>query len=241
MPELEPVDLVLTDPPYGITACSWDLVIPLKPMWKQINKIIKPNAAIVLTASQPFTSALVMSNPKMFKYEWIWEKAVGSNFTALKYQPMKEHESIIVFSKKTHNYYPIFELRKGNGTNRTKQKFNKSQTTTGETSGCLKNIDRTGRYGELRNPSSIQFFNNREKSRGLHPTQKPTAMMEYFISTYTLPADIVLDFCIGSGTTAIACEKLNRRWIGIEIEEKYCEITKKGIINETRQLKFKGF
>ena len=129
------VDLVLTDPPYGTTACKWDAVIPFEPMWAQVWRVLKPNGAAVFTASQPFTSALVMSNAKDFRYAWVWEKAVGSNFAALKYQPMKEHEDIVVFSRKTHNYYPQKEPRKGSG--KARLKYGNNGSVTGETTGSL--------------------------------------------------------------------------------------------------------
>ena len=127
------VDLILTDPPYGTTQCKWDSIIPFEPMWKELKRIIKDNSAIIFTASQPFTSSLIMSNVEMFKYEWIWQKAVGSNFAVLKYQPMKEHENIIVFSRKTHKYFPIKEKRKGSGASRMNYGHNGS--ITGETTG----------------------------------------------------------------------------------------------------------
>ena len=220
------VDMVLTDPPYGTTACKWDSVIPFAPMWEQLTRVTKKNGAIVMTASQPFTSALVMSNVKMFKYEWVWEKAVGSNFAVLKFQPMKEHESVLVFSDGRHNYYPIKQPRKGSGSARLEYGNNGSKT--GETTGSLKfdgftpeTYDR-----DWRNPSSVQYFNNREKHRGLHPTQKPVALMEYLIKTYTNEGEAVLDFTMGSGTTGVAAKNLNRCFIGIEMDETYFNIAK---------------
>jgi len=225
------VDMVLTDPPYGTTACKWDSIIPFDLMWEQLKRVTKKNSAIVMTASQPFTSALVMSNVKMFKYEWVWEKAVGSNFAALKFQPMKEHESVLVFSNGRHNYYPIKQPRKGSGSARLKYGNNGSKT--GETTGSLKfdgftpeTYDR-----DWRNPSSVQYFNNREKHRGLHPTQKPVALMEYLIKTYTYEGDTVLDFTMGSGTTGVACKNLNRNFIGIELDEEYFKIAEERIAN----------
>ena len=228
------IDAIICDLPYGTTACKWDTIIPFEPLWAQYKRIIKDNGAIVLFGSQPFTSALVMSNPKMFKYEWIWEKAVGSNFATLKYQPMKEHENILVFSKGTHNYYPIMQDRKGTGKDRLTSTFNASESMTGEANGKLKNIDRNGRYGELRNPSSVQYFNNREIGRGLHPTQKPIALMEYLVKTYTNEGDLVLDNTMGSGTTGVAAVNLNRKFIGIEMDEHYFEIAENRI-NKAKQ------
>ena len=226
------IDMILCDPPYGTTACKWDVIIPFEPLWAQYERIIKDNGAIVLFGSQPFTSSLIMSNIKLFKYEWIWEKAVGSNFAVLKYQPMKEHENVLVFSKGTHNYYPILQERKGNGKERQKAGYlnSKSVVKTGDFMGGI--MDATKRrkeYNSLRNPSSVQFFNNREKERGLHPTQKPVALLEYLIKTYTLENETVLDNCMGSGSTGVACINTNRNFIGIEKDDKYFEIAKSRI------------
>ena len=221
------VDMVLADPPYGTTACKWDSIIPLEPMWNELKRIIKPNGAIVLFSSQPFTSVLVTSNLKMFKYEWIWEKAVGSNFAALKYQPMKEHENILVFCKGTTVYNPIKEERKGSGKQRQKAGYANSKATakTGQfIGGIMDATKRTNDYEELRYPSSIQYFNNRDKDRGMHPTQKPVALMEYLIKTYTNEGETVLDNCMGSGTVGVACKNLNRNFIGIEKDETYFKI-----------------
>ena len=218
------IDMVLADPPYGTTACKWDTVIDLPLMWEQLKRITKPKGAIVLMASQPFTSALVLSNVAMFKYEWIWEKAVGSNFATLKYQPMKEHENILVFSKGTHAYFPQKQPRKGAGAARLK--YGNNGSTTGEATGALKFSGYTPETydHDLRNPSSVQFFNNRAKERGLHPTQKPVALMEYLIKTYTNEGETVLDFTMGSGTTGVAAKNLNRQFIGIDISPEYCEM-----------------
>ena len=223
------VDLVLTDPPYGTTACKWDAVIPFENMWAELKRVLKRNGAAVFTASQPFTSALVMSNAKDFRYAWVWEKAVGSNFATLKYQPMKEHEDIVVFSRKTHNYYPQKEPRKGSGKNRLK--YGNNGSVTGETTGSLAFSGFTpDTYDhDWRNPSSVQFFNNREAGRGLHPTQKPVALMEYLILTYTNEGETVLDFTMGSGTTGVACLNTGRRFIGIERDVDYFKIAKNRI------------
>lgn len=183
------VDAIITDPPYGTTACKWDSVIPLEPMWEQLKRVIKPCGVIVMTASQPFTSILVSSNLQWFKYEWIWEKAVGSNFATLRFQPMKEHESVLVFGNGRTKYYPIMQERKGTQRGVAPDYTNVislSKNEKGEATGGI-NRNRDGKkYGELRNPSSVQYFNNRIKSdRGIHPTQKPVALMEYLIKTYT--------------------------------------------------------
>ena len=221
------VDLVLTDPPYGTTACKWDSVIPFEPMWAELKRIIKPNGAIVLFGSEPFSSALRMSNIKNYKYDWIWEKNRGSNFTLVKYQPMKEHENISVFSKKTHLYYPIKEVRKGSGKSRIMRKYNNSKGSN--ITGIKQSITKT-QGQELRFPSSIQKFNTTEIGISrFHLTQKPVALLEYLIKTYTQEGETVLDFTMGSGSTGVACVNTNRNFIGIELDENYFEIAKKRI------------
>jgi len=221
------VDAIITDPPYGTTACKWDSVIDFDLMWEELNRIIKPNGAIVLFGSEPFSSALRMSNIKNYKYDWVWEKNRGSNFALVKYQPMKEHEIISVFSNKTHNYYPIKQKRKGKGLERIKGNYNvgKSSNITG-----IKQTICTTQGQELRQPSSIQKFNTTEKGiKREHPTQKPIALMEYLIKTYTNENETVLDFTMGSGSTGVACKNINRSFIGIEQDEKYFNIAKERI------------
>lgn len=230
------VDMILTDPPYGTTACKWDTIIPFEPLWEQYKRVIKPNGAIVLTASQPFTSALVMSNPKMFKYSWIYKKRCASNFAQAKYAPMKEHEDVLVFAKGKVNYCPIKEARQGSGADRAKYAYTeKSRHASGAFVGNIQGLfDRDNDSGnsDLRYPSSVQEFNNRAKGdRGLHPTQKPVALMEYLIKTYTNEGETVLDSTMGSGTTGVACKNLNRDFIGIELDETYFNIAKERIAN----------
>lgn len=225
------VDCVITDPPYGTTACKWDSVIPFEPMWAELHRICNPNAPMIFTASQPFTSMLVMSNIKEFKVEWIWEKAVGSNFATLKYQPMKEHESVLVFSNgggKTP-YYPIKEPRKGSGSARMNYGCKGSKTGEANGSQDFKGWKEGDYDKDLRNPSSVQYFNNRESTRGLHPTQKPVALLEYLIKTYTQEGETVLDFTMGSGSTMIACLNTNRKGIGIELDKHYFDVATKRI------------
>ena len=212
------IDMILCDLPYGTTACKWDTVIPFEPLWEQYNRIIKDDSAIVLFGSQPFTSTLIMSNLKMFKYEWIWEKDAGSNFATVKYQPMKEHENILVFGKGKTRYFPIMQerigSRKGKETTTIDSGRKDSVYGTQEGRGILK-------VGKLRYPRSIQRFN---RERGLHPTQKPVELLEYLIKTYTIEGEVVLDNCMGSGSTGEACLKTNRKFIGIEQDDKYFEI-----------------
>jgi site-specific DNA-methyltransferase (adenine-specific) len=233
------IDMILCDLPYGTTACKWDTVIPFKPLWEQYERVIKDNGAIVLFGTQPFTSALVMSNPKLFKHEWIWQKNRGSNFATLKYNPMKEHESILVFGKKI-KYYPIKEERKGSGLQRVKYEFNPSNTGKRETYNNMElSKEKTNKkQEELRFPSSVQKFN---VEVGLHPTQKPVALFEYLIKTYTQqPGDLILDNCAGSGTTGVAAENLGRNSILIEKDPKYCEIIRKRMANRQMTLFERG-
>jgi len=215
------IDAIITDPPYGTTACKWDSVIDFDLMWEQLNRIIKPNGAIVLFGSEPFSSALRMSNIKNYKYDWIYQKKVPSNFAVAKYQPMKYHENVLVFSKEKHNYYPIKEEREGGGKQRQKYKYNNGKI--GDFIGMKnKTVLHTE---ELRYPSSVQKFNNKAKGDvGNHPTQKPIKLMEYLISTYTNENETVLDFTMGSGSTMVACQNTNRKGIGIEQDEKYFKI-----------------
>tara|TARA_R100000773_G_scaffold21662_1_gene19265 strand:- start:1376 stop:2131 length:756 start_codon:yes stop_codon:yes gene_type:complete len=222
------VDAIITDPPYGTTDCKWDSVIAFEPMWEQLNRIIKPNGAIVLFGSEPFSSALRMSNVKNYKYDWIWKKNRGSNFALVKYQPMKEHEIVSVFSNKTHNYYPIKQKRRGKGLERIKGNYNISKASKIATG--IKQTITTTQGQELRQPSSIQKFNTTEKGiKREHPTQKPILLMEYLIKTYTIKGETVLDFTMGSGTTGVACLNTKRNFIGIEQDNKYFEIAKKRI------------
>jgi len=217
------IDMILCDLPYGTTACKWDVVIPFKPLWEQYERIIKDNGAIVLFGSQPFTSALVMSNLKWFKYEWIWEKDAGSNFATVKYQPMKEHENILVFGKGKIKYYPIKQERVGQRKGKKTVSFDSGRKNS--VYGDMKGLGKF-EVSELRYPRSIQRF---KRERGLHPTQKPVALCEYLIKTYTQEGELVLDNCIGSGTTAIACINTNRNFIGFELNKEYFEIARNRI------------
>jgi site-specific DNA-methyltransferase (adenine-specific) len=220
------VDMVLTDLPYGTTGCKWDTVINLKDMWRYLSFLCDEGSAKVFTASQPFTSSLVTSNVKEFKCEWVWEKNRGSNFGSVKYQPMKEHESVLVFGKGKTNYYPIKEPRKGAGGDRVKYAFNGSNTGKRDVYSGFSDNRQNHMESELRYPSSIQKFNTEV---GKHPTQKPVALMEYLIKTYTNEGDTVLDFTMGSGTTGVACKNLNRDFIGIELDPEYFKIAEERI------------
>jgi site-specific DNA-methyltransferase (adenine-specific) len=221
------IDMILADLPYGTTACKWDVVIPFEPLWEQYERVIKDNGAIVLTASQPFTSILVTSNLKLFKYEWIWEKDAGSNFATVKYQPMKEHENILVFGKGKTKYYPIKETRIGSRQGKKTKSYDSGRKNS--VYGTSRGIGKF-EVDELRYPRSIQRF---KRERGLHPTQKPVALFEYLIKTYTNEGDLVLDNCAGSGTTGVACKNLNRKYILIEKEPEYIDIINKRLTQDT--------
>ena len=261
------VDAIITDPPYGSTACKWDSVIPfnkhimlpiskrskkLKPiyrdeyilqelkagreykenceyfdinskegMWDKLNKLIKPNGAIVLFGSEPFSSALRMSNIKNYKYDWVWEKEQGSNFAVVKYMPFKVTENISVFSIGTNTYNP--QMESGKPYKDTIRKRNQEHSTKQTTK---KEINNKGtRYPR----NKLYFVNDTKKGHSFHPTQKPVALMEYLIKTYTNEDELVLDFTCGSGTLAVACENTNRKFIGIELDKTYFEIAKNRI------------
>lgn len=213
------VDMVMADPPYGTTACKWDSIIPLEPMWEQLKRIIKPNCAIVMTASQPFTTTLIASNMRMFKYCWVWDKKKGGNIQVLKWQPYKVHEDVVVFSRGSVKYYPI----------KTQQKERTGKTySAGEANGIP-------HYGDLRtyndkHPKSIIEVSNANQKGKVHPTQKPVALMEYLIKTYTNEGETVLDFTMGSGSTGVACMNTGRRFIGIELDAGYFQIAQNRIM-----------
>lgn len=219
------VDMILCDLPYGTTACKWDAVIPFEPLWEQYGRIAKPNAAIVLTASQPFTSALVMSKPKWFRYQWVWKKQKATGFLDVKKRPMKEHEDIVVFYSKQATYNPQMILGEPYDKGYRRTNADKSQA---EVYGTFKGARIVNESGE-RWPRTILEF---KTEHGLHPTQKPVALFDYLIRTYTNEGDIVLDNCMGSGTTGVACVRTNRRFLGIEKDPKYFEIATKRIEEE---------
>ena len=221
-------DAIITDPPYAVTGYSWDQIIPFDKMWEKLEKLIKPNGAIVLFGNEPFSSNLRLSNEELYKYDWKWVKTQVTGFQSAKYQPLRCYEDIMVFSKggiapTSKNpmiYYPqgIIKVRikqKRSPVDYLSEKKNKTKVIyTQEESNYPKNV--------------IQFA---RESRLYHPTQKPTELMEYLVTTYTKKGELVLDFTSGSGSTLIACETLGRRWIGIELTKKYCSIIKKRIEN----------
>ena len=230
------VDMVLADPPYGTTSCKWDTVIDLPLMWEQLKRVIKPNGAIVMTASQPFTSALVMSNPDWFKYLWIWEKTRATGHVHAKNKPMKIHEEVLVFSAGTtihegqsRRRMPYFpqglvkldkpKLRKAGGSSEAVMGFRPSHKDT---------VQKVSGY-----PASVIKFTS--ENNAIHPTQKPVALMEYLIRTYTNEGETVLDFTMGSGTTGVACLNTGRSFIGIELDQQYFDAAFKRIDLATKQ------
>ena len=216
------VDMVLTDPPYGTTACKWDSVIPFEPMWEQLKRVIKTNGAIVMTASQPFTTVLIGSNMNMFKYCWVWDKKIPSGMAYCRYQPMRQHEDIVVFYNGRTTYNAQVELRdepiKAGGNS-------KSQINN---KGIERPLKKT--YKTKQPTTIVQFMKIRQQA--IHPTQKPVALMEYLIKTYTNEGGTVLDFAFGSGTTGVACKNLNRDFIGIELDAEYFKIAEERIRRE---------
>jgi site-specific DNA-methyltransferase (adenine-specific) len=213
------IDCIIADPPYGTTACKWDSVIPLAPMWEQLKRVIKPSGAIVLFAGQPFTSALVMSNPKWFKYAWVWDKRLGVGFQVAKYRPMMRHEDILIFSNGTPNYHPIMVKR------------DKPRMVGGYGAGKSPTSPLAYQDGEKRisthaYPTSIIEVSNAKRSGSIHPTQKPVDLMRYLVRTYTQSGEEILDFTAGSGSTGVAALLEGRRFIGIEKDQHYYEVAR---------------
>ena len=220
------IDMILCDLPYGTTARnSWDEIIPFEPLWKEYERIIKDNGAIILTAQQPFSSKLVMSNPKLFRYEWIWEKTTARGHLNAKRMPMKAHENVLVFYKKLPTYIPQKTFGHKRKVSKAEHKTNCVATLNYNEHG-LTTYDSTERY-----PRSVQTFATDKQKEALHPTQKPVALFEYLIKTYSNEGDIVLDNCMGSGTTAIACMNTNRNYIGFELDQKYWKLSMDRIKN----------
>ena len=208
------IDMILCDLPYGTTACKWDTVIPFEPLWEQYERIIKDNGAIVLTASQPFTTSLISSNIKHFKYCWVWNKKLAGNGILAKIQPLKIHEDIVVFGKGKINYFPSMRKGKARYKGGIKDKH-----------GTFSNAESEKVWSDEYYPTSILEFSGAGMRTGrTHPTQKPIALFEYLIKTYTNEGETVLDNCMGSGTTAIACINTGRNYIGFELDKHYCEI-----------------
>ena len=221
------IDMILCDLPYGTTACSWDEVIPFDKLWKQYDRIIKDNGVVVLFGSEPFSSSLRMSNINNYKYDWKWDKNSGSNFVSAKYQPLRIYEDVCVFYKNTPIYNPQMVLR-------DKNKFRvsgKSKVGYNPITGvATQEGKKSSKYQYPTNKLNYDRMGAELNSKHrLHPTQKPVALLEYLIKTYTNEGCVVLDNCIGSGSTAIACINTNRNYIGIELDEEYYNIAKNRI------------
>ena len=214
------VDAIITDPPYGTTACKWDSVIPFEPMWEQLKRIIKPNGAVVLFGSEPFSSALRMSNIKNYKYDWKYIKEKGTGHLNAKKMPMNNFEDVCIFYKKQCLYNPQFTYKKPYARlNGSKNALNKG--CYGKTKDSYNTINKEGKRYPLR---TLNFKSDSQRFGSLHPTQKPVELMEYLIKTYTNENETVLDFTMGSGTTGVAAKNLNRNFIGIEQDENYFNI-----------------
>ena len=220
------VDMVFSDPPYGTTACSWDSIISLPELWEQYNRVVKPDGAIVLMASQPFTGILIMSNIKYFKYTWVWVKNKKTNFLNAKKQPLRQTEDIVVFYRQQPVYNP--QKTYGHKPVHSYTKHTSDGETLGKTKRGISGGGQTDRY-----PTNVLYFPvvNNDNSGGdkYFSTQKPVELVEYMIKTYSNEGDIVLDNCMGSGTTGVACKKLKRNFIGIELIKKHFEIAEKRI------------
>ena len=237
------VDCILTDVPYGTTACKWDNIIPFEPMWERINKLIKPNGAVTLFGSEPFSSALGMSNIKNYKYDWKWDKVTGGGHLNAKHRPMQRFEDVIVFSKNKHLYNPQMEEL-------TEEEYKKKISKIPKERYRISNSKLTGKRYDLpllernledykkRYPSNILVYSKNMKecnnTRRVHPTQKPVDLLEYLIKTYTNENETVLDFTMGSGSTGVACMNTNRKFIGIELDENYFNIAKDRIENSIK-------
>jgi len=228
------IDMILCDLPYGTTACNWDTILPFEPLWKEYERIIRPNGAIVLFGSEPFSSALKMSNIKKYKYDWIWEKNRPANINCGKIRPLKYFETISVFSLGKEMYFPQMINRLHRGV----EQRQKSKTINNVTFKALNSIDKKMAYdfdrydADTKYPSNILKFNvvdPKSKDKTEHTTQKPTELFEYLIKTYTNEGDLILDNCAGSGTTAIACLNTNRQFIVMEQEQKYYNIILKRV------------
>ena len=224
------VDAIITDPPYGTTACKWDSVIPFDEMWDRINKLIKSNGAIVLFGNEPFTSCLICSNLKGFKYRWDWNKKIPSGMSYARYRPMQQTEDICIFTKNGEKtiYNPQMTKR---------EKPIRSGGTKHSETAPIKYKDKDfKRTYEYKNPTTLIEFDKIRRG-SVHPTQKPTDLLEYLIKTYTNENELILDFTMGSGSTGVACMNTNRKFIGIELNENYFNIAKKRIEDTEEELK----
>ena len=220
------IDMILCDLPYGTTACKWDTIIPFEPLWAEYKRVIKTNGAIVLTAIQPFTSMLGASNPNWLKYSWVWKKSRAANGMIARHQPLKYHEDVLVFGKGATTYNP-------QGIKRVDKVSRQGGVSSDLKSNQKRDVEYIQKFTNY--PSTILEFAN--VGNTIHPTQKPVALFEYLIKTYTNEGETVLDNCIGSGTTAVAAINTNRNYIGFELDKHYCEIAEKRISKVNYQIK----
>lgn len=218
------IDAVICDLPYGTTACAWDSVIPFDKLWEHYRRVCKPNAAIVLFSQQPFTSTLVMSNPQMFRYEWIWQKEMGTGFLNAKKMPLKDHENVMVFYRDLPTYNP--QMKQG-------EPYRCKNGALSNNYGHREQVE-TINNGERYPTTIIKYDRDKDK---FHPTQKPVDLLRYLVLTYTNEGDTVLDNCMGSGTTAIACIKERRHFIGFELSKEYFDKAVRRIKAEQAQLR----
>jgi DNA modification methylase len=225
------IDMILCDLPYGTTECNWDTIIPFNLLWRQYERLIKDNGAIVLTAKQPFTTDLIDSNRKMYRYNLVWAKNISSGFLNAKIMPLQSHEDIAVFYKSKPCYNPQMITGQERKVCKAISKQFCKPAEQYSKHIRVRDYDSTERY-----PKSILYFSSDKHVNALHPTQKPVALFEYLIRTYTSPGDLVLDNCMGSGTTAIACINTERKYIGFELNPEYYNIAIQRIADERRRM-----
>lgn len=224
------IDLILTDPPYGTTACKWDNVIPFEPMWEQLNRVVKPNGVIALFGTEPFSSKLRLSNIKNYKYDWVWEKSKATGFLNAKKQPLRAYENISIFYSSQPTYQP--QMTQGVAYNKGIRKLQ----TLDDVYGKFNQVE--VKSEGKRYPRNVIYFKTAEsEGKVYHKTQKPVALLEYLIKTYTLEGETVLDFTMGSGSTGVACLNTNRNFIGIELNEGYFEIAQNRIEEAANKIK----
>lgn len=238
-----PFDAIITDLPYGTTACKWDTIIPFEPMWAQVKRLLKPRGAFVTTASQPFTSALVMSNLEWFKYDWAWHKMIGANFMNLSNQPFRVHESVLIFSPVADfTFNPIRTMRADSSLQRDpigRSRVIPQKPTKAEHYDTCRVDGKPISADGMKHPTSLLTFSTREAGvvyQVQHPTKKPVALLEYLIRTYTNEGDTVLDFCMGSGTTMVACVNTGRHGVGIDILPEYVAIAERRVKEAQQQI-----
>ena len=230
------IDAVITDPPYQVTSMKWDKIIPFEPMWEQLNRIIKTNGAVILTASQPFTTNLINSNPSMFRYSMVWVKDRPSNFANANKMPMRYHEDVCVFYKALPSYNKQYEQRKGSGANRVKYEITNGFNEGDQNEHKIGCKSQTVRYGDLKQVGTVLEIPFEARKKGQHGTRKPVALMEMLINMFSNEGETILDFTFGSGSTAIACLNTNRNFIGMELDEGYYNIAKQRVEDRRKEL-----